>query len=50
MSLDIDFTAIFDYANDFLSAFWPIVALSAGVSFAIYLSKLIISIFKGGFR
>ena len=50
MSLDIDFTAIFNYANDFLSAFWPIVALSAGVSFAIYLSKLIISIFKGGFR
>jgi len=50
VSLDIDFTAIFNYANDFLSAFWPIVALSAGVSFAIYLSKLIISIFKGGFR
>jgi len=50
MSLDIDFSSIFSYANDFLTAFWPIVALSAGVSFAIYLSKLIISIFKGGLR
>jgi len=48
VSLDIDLTAIFNYANDFLSAFWPIVALSAGVSFAIYLSKMIISIFKNG--
>jgi hypothetical protein len=48
MSLDLDFTQIFTYANDFLSALWPIVALSAGVSFAIYLAKLIISVFKGG--
>jgi hypothetical protein len=48
MSLDLDFTQIFTYANDFLGALWPIVALSAGVSFAIYLAKLIISVFKGG--
>ena len=50
MSLDLDFDAIFSYANSFLSALWPIVALSAGVSFAIYLAKLIISVFKGGMR
>ena len=48
MSLDLDFDAIFSYANAFLSALWPIVALSAGVSFAIYLAKLIISVFRGG--
>jgi len=48
MSLDLDFDAIFTYANQFLSALWPIVALSAGVAFAIYLSKLIIAVFKGG--
>lgn len=48
MSLDLDFTAIFTYANQFLGALWPIIALSAGVAFAIYLGKLIISVFKGG--
>lgn len=48
MSLNIDLDAIFTYANQFLTALWPIVALSAGVGFAIYLSKLIISVFKGG--
>jgi hypothetical protein len=48
MSLDLDFDLIFQWANDFLGALWPIVALSAGVAFAIYLSKLIINVFKGG--
>ena len=48
MSLDLDFTAIFTYTNQFLGALWPIIALSAGVAFAIYLGKLIISVFKGG--
>lgn len=48
MSLDLDFNEIFTRTNEFLTALWPIVALSAGVAFAIYLSKLIISVFKGG--
>ncbi len=48
MSLDLDFDLIFTYANDFLGALWPIVALAAGVAFAIYLGKMIISVFKGG--
>jgi len=48
LSLDLDFDAIFTYANQFLSALWPIVALAAGVGFAIYLAKMIINVFKGG--
>jgi hypothetical protein len=48
MSLNLDFDAIFTNTNNFLTALWPIVALSAGVAFAIYLSKLIINVFKGG--
>jgi hypothetical protein len=48
MSLNLDFDMIFVRANEFLGALWPIVALAAGVGFAIYLSKMIISVFKGG--
>lgn len=48
MSLDLNFDLIFTNANMFLNALWPIIALSAGVGFAIYLSKMIISVFRGG--
>jgi hypothetical protein len=48
MSLDLDFDLIFTRTSEFLGALWPIVALAAGVGFAIYLSKLIIGIFRGG--
>lgn len=48
MSLDLDMDLIFTNAQLFINALWPIVALAAGVSFAIYLSRLIISVFKGG--
>lgn len=48
MSLEFDFELIFSYANSFLGALWPIIALAAGVAFAIYLGKMIIAVFKGG--
>jgi hypothetical protein len=48
MSLTFDMDAIFTYTNQFLGALWPIIALSAGVGFAIYLGKMIIGVFKGG--
>lgn len=48
MSLDLDFDLIFTRANEFLGALWPIIALAAGVGFAIYLGKMIIAVFKGG--
>ena len=48
MSLDaIDFNLIFERANEFLGALWPIVALSAGIGFAVYLAKMIINVFRG---
>jgi hypothetical protein len=49
MSLDLDFTLIFQRANEFLGALWPIVALAAGVGFAIYLGRMVINIFRSGF-